>query len=306
MTGVCEGFNYQASLPQEKLPIPGSIMEKGKHLIVNADDYGRTPGVSRGIRRAYAQGIVTSTTALMNMPGIEADLQTAMQETPDLGLGVHLVLTCGTPLLPAAQVESITGKRETFPTLEDFIGILPGVDPEQAAAEWDLQIRKFVSLAGRNPDHLDSHHHATFFTEDLFLQFLRLARRYDCAIRVPFPCPSGDCDGLPQEFCGAVREFVPRLTREYKTVKPDRFIGTFYDEQATAEQLLSIIGRLEPGVSELMCHPGYADQALLEGSAYNRPREREMAILSDDSVRRALAERGVRLINFSGLPSAAM
>lgn len=277
------------------------MMEKVKFLIVNADDYGRTPGVSRGIRQAHLQGIVTSTTALMNMPGIEEDLRTAMKETPDLGLGVHLVLTSGKPLLPAEQLDSITGGRENFPDLEDFLRILAGADPDQAAAESDLQIRKFVSITGRNPDHLDSHHHVTFFTEALFETFLFLARRYHCAIRIPFPCQSGDCDGLPEEFHAAVREFVPRLTTAYGIAKPDRFIGTFYDEQATYEQLLLIINQLEPGISELMCHPGFADQALLDGSAYNRPREREIAILSTASVRQALEERGVRLIDFSGL-----
>ncbi len=281
-------------------------MEKEKLLIVNADDYGRTPGVSRGIRRAHAQGIVTSTTALMNMPGIEEDLRTAMRETPDLGLGVHLVLTSGSPLLPAGRLGSITGGRGIFPGWEDFQRILPGVDPEQASAEWDLQIQKFIDLTGRNPDHLDSHHHVTFFTEALFEKFLRLARRYHCAIRIPFPCQSGDCDGLPQDYHGAAREFIPRLTRDYGTAKPDWFIGTFYDEQATYEQLLLIIGQLEPGVSELMCHPGYADKALLDGSSYNRPREREIDILSTGSIRLTLEQRGIRLGNFSYLSQRTM
>ena len=276
-------------------------MDNPKYLIINADDYGRTPGVSQGIREAHRRGIVTSTTALMNMPGIEEDLRIAMKETPDLGLGVHLVLTSGAPLLPATELDSVTGGREKFPALEDFIRSLPGVDPDQAAAEWDLQIRKFVSLTGRNPDHLDSHHHVSFFTEALFEKFLLLARQYRCAIRIPYPCQSGNCDGLPEEFCTTARDFVPRLTRKNTVAKPDWFVGTFYDEQATYEQLLQIIDRLESGVSEIMCHPGYADQALLDGSAYNRPREREIEILTTDSLRVTLEEYGVRLIHFGDL-----
>jgi predicted glycoside hydrolase/deacetylase ChbG (UPF0249 family) len=70
-------------------------------LIVNADDYGRTPGVSRGIREAHRRGIVTSTTCMMNMPAVVDDIALALEETPRLGLGVHLVLTSGRPLLPA-------------------------------------------------------------------------------------------------------------------------------------------------------------------------------------------------------------
>ena len=276
-------------------------MNNKKRLIVNADDYGRTPGVSKGIRKAHRDGIVTSTTAMMNMPGIEEALQVALRETPDLGLGVHLVLTSGAPLLPANALDSITGGRENFPAQEEFIRNLVTVNPEQAAAEWDAQIRKFISITGRNPDHLDSHHHATYFSEPLFEKFLGLAKRYACPIRIPLPCPSGYCDGLPETLCDPARDFVPRLTAKFGAKKPDWFIGTFYDEQATYEQLAAIIDGLEPGVSEIMCHPGYADPALIEGSAYNKPREREIEILTLASIRQMIIERGIRLINFSAL-----
>ena len=69
-----------------------------KRLIVNADDYGLTPGVSRGIREGHLKGIVTTATAMMNMPSVEEDLRIAARECPGLGLGVHLVLTAGEPL----------------------------------------------------------------------------------------------------------------------------------------------------------------------------------------------------------------
>jgi predicted glycoside hydrolase/deacetylase ChbG (UPF0249 family) len=279
----------------------GKNMNNEKRLIVNADDYGRTPGVSKGIRKAHRDGVVTSTTALMNMPGIEEDVRAAMRETPDLGLGVHMVLTCASPLLPLSALDSITGGRDTFPSLEDFIRNLTGINPDQAAAEWDAQIRKFISISGRRPDHLDSHHHVTYFSEPLFVKFLDLAQRYACPIRIPYPCPSGGCDGLPDELSGPVREFVPRLTAAFGTKKPDWFIGTFYDEQATDEQLAAIIDRLGPGISEIMCHPGYADQALLDGSAYSRPREREIKILTSDAVHRKLVGQGIRLIDYSAL-----
>jgi predicted glycoside hydrolase/deacetylase ChbG (UPF0249 family) len=274
-------------------------MNNEKRLIVNADDYGRTPGVSKGIRKAHRDGVVTSTTALMNIPGIEDELQAAMREAPELGLGVHLVLTSGAPILPTKSLDSITGGRTSFPALEDILCRLDRIDPEQAAAEWDAQIRKFISVTGRNPDHLDSHHHTTYFSEALFEKFLILAQRYGCAIRTPFPCQSGYCDGMPEELTTAVRDFVPRLTGILLPRKPDWFIGTFYDEQATYEQLLHIIDQMDPGVSELMCHPGYADPELMAGSAYNKPREREIEILTMDSVRQTIAEQGIRLMNFS-------
>jgi predicted glycoside hydrolase/deacetylase ChbG (UPF0249 family) len=270
-------------------------------LIVNADDYGRTPGVSQGIREAHRYGIVTSTTAMMNMPGAEAELRRAMRETPNMGLGVHLVLTSGAPLLPPVQVSSITNGRDRFPPPKEFIAHLKTIDENQVAAEWETQIQFFIKIVGRNPDHLDSHHHTSYCSEKLFDAFLGLAKKYGCAIRMPFPCPSGNCDGLPPEIADQAREFIPRLNLQFQPARPDWFIGTFYDELATSQQLLHIIDLIKSGISELMCHPGFADPALLEGSAYNRPRERELAILTSESIREAVKRRGIHLINFGNL-----
>ncbi|MBN1440531.1 MAG: ChbG/HpnK family deacetylase [Anaerolineales bacterium] len=280
-------------------------MEKKRFLIVNADDYGRTPGVSHGIREAHRGGIVTSASALMNMPWIEEDLRIALRETPDLGLGVHLVLTCGTPLRSPDLLESITGGRESLPGLEEFVRNLAGVDPDQAAAEWEAQILRFIELAGRNPDHLDSHHHVSYFTEALFRRFLELARKYQSAVRVPYPTLSEIAGLLPAPLAETAQEFLPRLTRGGEPPKPDRFIGTFYGEGATQEHLLLVLDQLEPGVAELMCHPGFADPALIHGSSYGKMREREIDILTSDSVRRALARRGIQLVNYFALLQAA-
>jgi predicted glycoside hydrolase/deacetylase ChbG (UPF0249 family) len=276
-------------------------MGNKKHLIVNADDYGRTPGVSKGIREAHIKGIVTSTTAMMNMPGIEAELERALSETPRLGLGVHLVLTSGSPLLPLAKVSSITAGKNHFPANHEFTAILERVDANEAAAEWETQIQKFVRLVGRNPDHLDSHHHASYLTEGLFEKMLSLAKKYQCTIRSIREGQNGAYGGVSKELSDSIDTFYPGMIRRFPTAMPEHFISSYYDETATAEQLLKILDQLGAGVSELMCHPGYADPALIEGSVYNRPRERELSILTSDSIRAAVDRRGIQLINFGDL-----
>ena len=75
----------------------------GKQLIVNADDYGRSPGVSRGILRAHREGIVTSTTVMINQPDVEAQLEEALTY-PRLGIGLHLVFSAWRPLLPPMSI----------------------------------------------------------------------------------------------------------------------------------------------------------------------------------------------------------
>ena len=61
-----------------------------RQIIVNADDFGYTPGVSQGILEAHLNGIVTSTSVMVNMPAAEQWVKTALKEAPDLGLGLHL------------------------------------------------------------------------------------------------------------------------------------------------------------------------------------------------------------------------
>ena len=119
-------------------------------LIVNSDDYGRTAAVSQGVRNAHLFGIVTSTTCMMNMPTVVEDIRTAMQEAPRLGMGVHLVLTSGQPLLPAAQVPSLVTSDGAFLKLDQFLAGLDQIDPAQVKAEWRTQIERFVATAGRS------------------------------------------------------------------------------------------------------------------------------------------------------------
>ena len=70
-----------------------------KRLIINSHDYGRTPEISRGIRESHLRGVVTSTTCMMNIPTTAADVALALAETPQMGMGVHLVLTMGRPIV---------------------------------------------------------------------------------------------------------------------------------------------------------------------------------------------------------------
>ncbi len=91
-----------------------------KRLIINSDDYGRTPEISRGIREAHLHGVVTSTTCMMNIPTTAEDVAVALKETPTLGMGVHLVLTMGNPISAPETVPSITDENGHFFKLYTF------------------------------------------------------------------------------------------------------------------------------------------------------------------------------------------
>src|SRR5512143_2034400 len=129
-----------------------------RQLIVNADDFGRTRGVSAGILRAHQEGIVTSTTAMMNMTGVAADLHLAQTEAPQLGLGVHLNFTAGRPLLPPEWCASLVDEQGHFLKQEVITANPDRLKPDELRAELKSQITAFKNGLNALPDHLDAHH----------------------------------------------------------------------------------------------------------------------------------------------------
>lgn len=271
-------------------------MSTQRGLIVNADDYGLTRGVSRGIREAHQHGIVSSTTAMMNMPGVEEDLHIAMIETPRLGLGVHLVLTAGRPVLPPEQIPTLVSAAGGFHTLNELLLARSELDLEQVRREWRAQIEKFRAASGRIPDHLDSHHHTSFFTAGLFRTMLGLAHEYACAIRCPLR--SLDGSGLPAEVEREFAAYGAPLLAEFLPRTSDVFVADFYDEGATLSGLMSILERLPGATTELMCHPAYVDEDLVAVSSYAGQRERELRVLTDPALPPAIDRGGVVLRTF--------
>jgi predicted glycoside hydrolase/deacetylase ChbG (UPF0249 family) len=267
-----------------------------KRLIINSDDYGRTPDISRGIREAHLRGVVTSTTCMMNLPTTASDVAIALKETPELGMGVHLVLTMGKPIVTreAARFASITDENGNFFKLDEFMERVSNFNVEEVKTEWHAQIEAFIQAAGRTPTHLDSHHHSSYFTPDLFRGMLELAKEYDCAIRFPFT------RDIPSEL-EETNKHIPALLREFNLRRPDAFYVDFYDEGATHEELLQLINNLPDGTSEIMCHPGHVDGAFVKESSYNKQRERELIILTDPSIREAIQTNGISLITFAEL-----
>lgn len=265
-----------------------------KRLIINSDDYGRTPDISRGIREAHLHGVVTSTTCMMNIPTTTDDVVIAVKETPKLGMGVHLVLTMGQPLSRPEAVSSVIDANGNFFKYDAFIANLPNLQIEEVKAEWRLQIEGFINAAGSKPTHLDSHHHSSFFSPELFRGMLELAKEYGVAIRFPF------LDDVWSEL-EETANHVPDLMKEFNFSHPDMFIADFYDDGATQEQLLDIITTIKDGTSELMCHPGYVDDAFAKESVYNFQRERELKILTDAAIHESITANNIDLISFADL-----
>jgi len=151
---------------------------QAKILIVNADDFGLTAGVSRGILEAHRHGIVTSTTLLVNReipPALIEELAAS-----DLGVGVHLNLTLGSPVASAKRVPSLVDAEGRF--IRDAREAAARANVDEARIELGTQIDAFRTIMGRFPTHLDSHHHVGRHSPilDLVLDFARAG--FGCCI----------------------------------------------------------------------------------------------------------------------------
>jgi predicted glycoside hydrolase/deacetylase ChbG (UPF0249 family) len=250
-----------------------------KRLIVNADDFGRTPGINAGTLHAHERGIVTSVTVMVLEPAAEEGIREAVARAPGLSIGLHFALTGGGP--PAAPVMDLLelAPGGHFPrTAEDLPHRLPDREVRQ---ELEAQLARFERFAGRPPTHLDSHHHAALHAS-VQRVFSRVARER----------------GLPVR---AANDRAREQIRMAGAATPDHFLEDFYGEGATLARLKVMIANLPEGTSELMCHPGYADEDLIAGSSYARERDEEVRILTDPSLRPLLAQHGVSLIGFREL-----
>jgi chitin disaccharide deacetylase len=225
-------------------------------LIVNADDFGRSAGVNRGVIQAHEEGIVTSATLMVRWPAAEEAAEYARSSS--LSVGLHLDL---------GEWEHRDGEWHTrYRVIE--------TDSEEAvAAEIGRQLDRFEALIGAPPSHLDSHQHV-HLRDPVRTAVWRVAHR----LRSP------------------VRQLTPGIS--YVGFHGQGPNGDPIPEAISVEALVRTIEELEPGVTELGCHPAAdADHP----SAYGRERLRELEVLCDPMVAAAIDRAGVALRSFSDL-----
>jgi predicted glycoside hydrolase/deacetylase ChbG (UPF0249 family) len=276
-----------------------------RRLIVNADDFGRSPGVSRGILEAHRKGIVTSTTVMINQPGLEAQLYEALA-CPTLGIGLHLVFTDWQPILPPETILSLVDEDGRFLDQHTLWAQAGAISTDHLHAELCAQIEQFVILAGHLPDHVDCHHFVHLYPP-FFQVYAGLADQFHLPLRIPFP-PETDfqlaartlpfLEGFPHDFVRGMIVTNSACLKARQLAHPDRFICSFFGQEAlTLDYLLHLLDTLPLGTSELMCHPGYDEPALVS-SAYRRERETELRLLTHPTVQRQVERLGIELVTF--------
>lgn len=244
-----------------------------KKIIINADDFGHTMGVSYGITDAHLNGVVTSTTALSVASCFGQSMEKVKFLAPKLGIGVHLALTLkgAKPLL---KLPSLCNEQGFFHSLAEAPD---KVCPDEVKLEWEAQILKFIST-GHYPTHFDSHHHVHMNIEGLLEVMEELAAKFGVPIRHP--------------------------GRETKALSTCEMLGDFYDENANQEFLNSMLDKIaesENEYFELCVHPAFVDGNLQRLTSYSTPRIGEHMALTSCETKKKIAEKGFLLTNFKGL-----
>ena len=270
-----------------------------RQLIVTADDFGAAPEVNDAVERAHRQGILSAASLMVGAPAA-ADAVRRAKAMPGLGVGLHLVLVEGRPVLPAVDIPDLVDGDGMFrndmvwPSVKMFF--LPSVR-RQLAAEIEAQFQAFAAT-GLELDHVNAHKHFHLHPTIAAL-IVRIGRRFGMeAMRVP----SEPSKLLRQIEPGAGGDFIVelwsrRLRRrlaEAGIASPDRVFGLAWSGAMTAARLTGLIAHLPEGLSEIYLHPaaGPSYPGFTPGYLY----EQELAALTSsqaiDSIKKSKIDLG--------------
>lgn len=214
-------------------------------LIINADDFGFSESINNGIIDAYKEGLISSTTIMINMPYSE-DAILKWKENDSLGLELHINLTQGLPI--SNNVNSLVDKNGIFHKHRKIENNEVEVTYEDAYKEIKAQIDKLLSYEVRI-DHLD-YHHFIHLNQSIRTALLDLALEYNLPLRTT------DSD---------FKEEVKSLG--IKT--PDIFSFDFYNEGANWKSIVNFVeNHKECSSIEILTHCGYIDEDTKQRTSY--------------------------------------
>jgi chitin disaccharide deacetylase len=285
-----------------------------KLLIVNADDFGLSPGINAGIIEGFEKGILTSASIMVNAPAFEQAVKLAHAHE-GLGIGIHLNVVRGKAVLPPAEIPSLVDAAGRF--LQTPISLCCNllrkrVDLNHLSREFSAQIERAFA-AGLRPTHLNSEQHVHMYPP-IFACVVQLAEKYGIrAVRWTGQYPrAGSLIRWSRRFhkdllVNLCASLCRKQLKGSAVMSNDYFYGLMETGSLTAEVFRGILLRLKDGVTEIMCHPGYVGQDLQDAfqtmgtSSLVTSRALELQTLTDPSLRAYIGAVGVRLIHHGGI-----
>jgi predicted glycoside hydrolase/deacetylase ChbG (UPF0249 family) len=285
-----------------------------KRLIVNADGYGFTRGINRGIEAAVEHGVVTSISVNSNYDAIE-DLPAFAERFPHVSVGVHLNPVVGPPISDPAAVPTLLGADGEFLGGREFTTrlLLGRIDREELARELRLQIDRVRGM-GIPVSHLDSHQNRHLYPR-YFGTFLALMR--ETGIRcmrthahfalAESPHPAADRRRYylrhPNRFAThAAARAEMALARRRGALMADRLMSTSQTgDKAVQSHWSQLLRNVPEGWTEVYCHPAFPDDELRRYATYVDERRAEVDVMTSDETRAEIERAGIRLATFHDL-----
>lgn len=283
--------------------------------------------MTEGIVRAWREGVVTSTSAMVNSDGALQRIAAVHDQHPDLPIGLHLNITTGRPVLPSERVPTLVDANGRFYSTDVVLARWREISLDELRAELHAQAELLLATGVRF-DHIDYHEGTIVIFPPFYRLVVELARAYRVPVRQPVPeAVYGEIKRSRHRGAATVirrmRRFVlchplaalrllPFVTPTAFSTRgalldadgipaPNWFVEGFFGNP-TVGNLTAMLRQLPPGVSEVAVHPGLVDEQLRElGGGYVAQRESELAVLLDRRLQGALRDSHVHLVDFSFL-----
>ncbi|MBI4852800.1 MAG: ChbG/HpnK family deacetylase [Acidobacteria bacterium] len=289
-----------------------------KLLIVNADDYGQATGINIGIIEGHLRGIITSTTIMASGRALNDGLA-RLKDTPNLGLGCHLVLIGEEPVAKASQIRSLVNSKGEFPkTLTDFMWLMTSGQAKysEIVTELRAQLDKLFNL-GLTISHCDSHKHSHAHPKVLDA-VIQVVEEYKINyIRKPFEkCKIKQLRQMFGKYPSldiSKKYLLSRMLDYYHSIflkqmsktslhYPDYFQGFIATGSLTPEIMPKLLAGLSDGVTELMCHPARLDEDLNRTQTrLKQSRESELSAVMSDEAFKVIKSESIELTSFRQL-----
>lgn len=278
-----------------------------KKIIINADDFGRHELINRAVKISYEKGFLRSATIMAG--GIAFDDAVKISKNlPNLGVGIHLTLANGNPILPKNKIPSLVNDEGTFyDNHAEFIkNFLQGkINLDEVKAELAAQFEK-IFRAGLKPTHIDSHQHLHHLPKIIDI-VLDLAEKSNIhAIRISdTKIFEGNFGGVGQ-FIGRVglaslAKFSATKANKKNFLFPNHFTGIVAGESVTENFMINLIENLREGTTEVMLHPGTDNSVLENFCQWEHNFEAELNAVTSKKVLKLLDEKNISAVNFSAL-----
>jgi predicted glycoside hydrolase/deacetylase ChbG (UPF0249 family) len=270
-----------------------------RRIVLCADDYAFSPGVSAGIRELLAAGRLNATSVMTIFPEFEAEAKAlaALKSPIPFQIGLHATLTGGFQPLSATPIPSPHGhlpmSQQTWPPLGWF-----RISGTRVKAEVSAQLKKFIRVFGRTPDYVDGHQHVQLMP-GVRGPFLEAVKEFAPKAWVRQCAPVRWSDeffdpkirflgslsrGFRRKACKAGLAFNPAFSGAYDYNRPGDFGASFAG---------FLRGMPEGGV--IMCHPGHPDDILRSRDILTDQREKEFVFFMSGEMPRILAAAGATL-----------